>query len=367
MSNFKVQFHDETASVNEKGAATYTEVYMVVAPKNTRASAIISGASDASLPTYKSKLNNVPVSSINVDRWTQSNVKDLGGFTSASVWKYTVVYSKSSSSTDENVPPWELDYAQNCTISPKSYTEHTNKTLRVTNASGTALPYIEQNKKILTNAIGEHIYRDVEVLNQVLSFDYAVKRYNINTNCLYVGSVNYSDITVAGITIPSGKGRLLSLVPSSQVWEDGTEYTQVHVEIELSVYKSVFKDYVIGNSRYAVPAYRSTPYPIQMLSCAVEDIADYEGVLWFNKDRKLGFFGEAKKGKLSLNPSLYSYVSEEFPLNKDGTMYIGTRDPTTGRYIIDMDDPNLDKVETTDSYILTWKTIGFPKKGFKDA
>jgi hypothetical protein len=250
-------------------------------------------------------------------------------------------------------------------MTPKEYTERSCTTIRNTSSDGKALPLVYQNKKALLNAVGELVYRDVNVQNMVLSFDYAVERYNIDRNHLYIGSVNVSDITVAGITIKAGRGRLLSLNPSVQLWEEDKEYTQVHVEIELSVYKSVFKDYLIGCSRYAVPEGWFVPRPIQMLSCSVEDIKDYEDVKWFDKKRKLGFFEEAKKGGLRLNPALYNYVTEEYPLKKDGTLYIGTMNKD-GDYYLDLNDPELNKIEVTDSYLMTWKTLKFPEKGFRD-
>lgn len=376
--NVIVQFHDETASVNSSGTPTYTEVYMVITPKGTRASDIHKESETIGLPTYKSNLNNIPVSSINIDRWTEGHLKYVPNKTNfptpAAVWKYTVIYSNGSSSrnnTNKTKAPWDLDYAQNCSLSPKEYTERVCTTLRVTSNSGTALPYVEQNKKVLLNAVGELVYRDALATNQILSFDYAVKKYDIDRNHLYLGSVNVSEIQVAGIKIASGKGKLISLVPSTQIWENDTEYTQVHVEIELAVYKSVFKDHILGNSRYAVPVTDSgspdgtKAYPIQMLSCSVSDINEYTGVKWFNKERKLGYFGEAKKGKNALNPALYNYVTEEYPLKKDGTLYIGTKNKN-GNYFLDMNDPTLDKIEVTDSYILSWANLGFPTKGFKD-
>lgn len=376
-SDYIVQFHDETVSVNERGNVTYTEIYMVITKTGTKASDIHRNAKSVRLPVHTSKLNDVPVSSITIDRWTEENVKLVPGLTktSSSVWKYTVVYSNSGNrgggaSLGEK-PPWEENYAKNCTLSPKEYTERSCTTLDTTDDNGKIIPYANQTKKAIFNAVGELVYRDAVVVNQVLSFDYAVKKYNIDTNHLYVGSVNAFDITVAGITVKSGKGRLLSLVPSIQTWND-KEYTQVHVEIELAVGKSVYAEYLIGNSRYAVPvkddgsADGDLPYPIQLLSCDVSDIADYKNVKWMNKKRRLGYFGAAKKnGKDRLNPALYSYVTEEYPLKKDGTIYIGTKN-SKGRYFLKLDDPDLNRIKLTDSHVVTWSTLGFPEKGFMD-
>lgn len=391
---------DDTVSVDERGNVTYTKIYKLFVDKKLEASTIYKAVLDKgiTLPVYGDSIDGIPVSSITLDKWTPEAVKSVSGaavgrpivdgsgkpipgasgstitIEHAAIWKYTVTYSRKSdrggSASLGDKAPWEEDYAQNCTLSPKEYTERSCYTLNVTTPSGAAIPYVYQNKKALTNAVGELVYRDANVSNQVLSFDYAVKRYNIDTNHLYVGSVNVSDITVAGIKIPARRGKLLSLVPSVQIWNN-KEYTQVHVEIELTVYKSVFEDYLLGNSRWAVPVEEDgtladDPYPIQLLSCPVSDIKDYKGVKWFSKSRRLGFFGYAKKNnKDRLNPALYSYVTEEYPLKKNGTLYLGTKN-SEGRYTLDLNDPNLNKIQLTDSHLVSWSTLEFPQKGFKD-
>lgn len=391
---------DDTVSVDERGNITYTKIYKLFVDKKTEASAIYKAALAKSivLPVYGNSIDGIPVSSITIDKWTPEAVKSFSGTSGgspsvdasgrptpgssgtkitidhAAIWKYTVTYSRNRGSggsvSSGDKAPWDEDYAQNCTLSPKEYTERSCYTLNVTTQTGAAIPYVYQNKKALTNAVGELVYRDVNVSNQVLSFDYAVKRYNIDTNHLYVGSVNVSSITVAGITIGARRGKLLSLVPSVQTWNN-EEYTQVHVEIELTVYKSVFEDYLLGNSRYARPKKEDGTlsdkfHPIQMLSCDPEDIKDFKGVLWFDKDRRLGFFEDAKKNKKErLSRSLYSYVTEEYPLKKDGSIYIGTKN-SDGAYTIDLNDSSLNKIQLTDSHLVSWSTLGFPKKGFKD-
>jgi hypothetical protein len=388
LSNYKCILHEQTASIDSNGSVTYNEVYMVITPKTSTVMDIIksagnNGSSLSALPTYKSKREEVPVSSINIERWHEANVKEIGGIEHATIWKYSVTYNKTSGNKLAGLgaeAPWENAYASNCSLSPKYYTERSCTTLKTVNQSGVLLDSSDQTKRIIQNALGEPVYRDKEVFNAVLSFDYALKRFDVNKVIKYTGSVNSSAITVAGLTIPSGKGRIVSLVPSVQVFND-KEYTSVHVEIEIALYKSVYKDTLLGNSRWAIPTsmstgegYKSTTsvpedqiraYPIQMLECDLKDVGSYSGILWFSRARKLGYFGHAKDGHRSINRSLYSYVTEEYPLKKDGTMYLGTR-TSAGTVQLDLDDPNLDKIVVTDNYVFSWDALGFPKKGFKD-
>lgn len=358
---------------NDKVNVRFTHTYLVITDNSDSAYDLYTGlisnynstqtSQDKKLPVYGDILGEIPVNSIRIDKWDESNmkavpsfglpVKDGGSYTA---WKYEVEYSEEtdsssdggSSSSDEKAP-WKSDIALNCSLTPKEYQWYTN-----THYNGLKAPY---KKVILENAVGDPIYRNIILRNYVLSFDYAVKKFPVTYAPVYTNTLNHSKLTIAGLDIPAGGALITSLVPSMQTFKKET-YVNVHAEIELAWDKTLQYELILGTGYRARPQDKETglAYPIQEFTGTATEFSSISSsdVTWLDKDNGLGSFSSKLAGK-------YQNVSEPKVLDKYGRIYTKK---LMGTEQVDLLDKNLNIVKAYDHKVKDWSALGFPKKGF---
>lgn len=348
----------------------YNQKYLVITDNTDTPADIYKNAASKGLPVYGAKLENVPLFRISIDRWDDNNLKAAPTYGlgvkrdgSYTAWSYEVEYSDSNTSSSSGgsssseKAPWENTAAQNCNLSTKEYEWYSN----------ICYAGLDTNKTTyLRNAVGDTVYRNRTLRNGVLTFDYAVKKFNANYIRQAICTLNMEDIVVAGIPIPAYYGLITGLNVSRQEWTGGgrtQEYFNIHAEIEIAFEKDLRYTPIMGTG-FNAKLSKNDKSGSQIHEWISNDTTFKNRVpdkYWFDKDLNLGSFADIPEMKN--NPPIYGThyekISEAKVLAKDGTIYKVKEDTP----IIDMEDPTMNIVRSYEYKTKKWSYLGFPTKG----
>lgn len=221
------------------------------------------------------------------------------------------------------------------------------------------------------NAIDEPMYGIRKLRNLLIKFSYYARRFDYEWITEYTGTVNKNDITVCGIKIKKGGGILKSLQADYDENRKRKKY-KVDAEIEIAVMRPVDIEKILGTSYKAnmdvghtqitdYVQFEGNPYLREQYKTQNYTFVDGSGNEVTKKRSELFpcDIGDYKKGWGNWGSDMYQLrISEPIVLSSDGYIYDKTQAP-------DWDDPDLNVIDKRIAIELDWKSLDFPRKGFR--
>ena len=242
------------------------------------------------------------------------------------MWNTEVTY-KNVYMKNWNALPWERGaYNVNFDVIPYQYQ------LRQCYRESGEKQYKDIN---VVNTVKDPLYLETTLNNILLRFDYDTKEFSPTWFETYIGSVNKEAITIAGYPLKPQKSKIKKLQPTNQIYDDGTEYFKVSVEIEIESeipvrYKKILNaGFNLKNSSSA-----NKREPIYLTKVHGTSGGEYKAYSQLTDQEKT----EADK------------ITEVVPISENGTSVIN---PETGTIIY---------IKFYDTWLEGWTTLGLPAK-----
>lgn len=318
------------------------------------------------------KVTNITIDIAQDDKFKNNGHFDVPKGQALLQWDYVVSYSfgeieeddgssssSSSSSSNSNSSPSTM------AVSAITYDIYDAKMYKKSDTS------MKNPTDTCRNAINEPMYGIRKLRNLLIKFSYYARKFDYKWITEYTGTVNKNDITVCGINIKSGNAILKSLQADYDENRKRKKY-KVDAEIEIAVMRPVDIEKILGTSYKAnmdighsqitdYVQFEGNPYLRNLYKTQDYTYKDESGKEVKKKRSELFpcDIGDYQKGWGNWGSDMYQLrISEPIVLANDGYIYDKTQAP-------DWDDPDLNVIEKRIAIKLDWKSLDFPRRGFR--
>ena len=253
------------------------------------------------------------------------------------MWKITINYKNvfviwgDNDLNGRSKYPWELGaYNVNSDTIP-----YQKQATGLYDEDGTKLPY-----KTATNTVGDILYLETTKNNILLRFNYDSRDFDPAWYNDYVGSVNKEDATIAGYIVPAGWGKIRKIQSTTSVYDDGTIYYKLAVELEIENEVPVRYKEVLNAGfnliTYTDPSTTARIDPIYLTKVEGTSGGEYK----------------AYSTLTTAEQATAEKITEVVPISEDGKN-------------IAKGDVGVNKIyylKFYDTWLAGWRTLGFPDK-----
>lgn len=318
------------------------------------------------------KVTNITIDIAQDDKFRNNGHFDVPQGQALLQWDYIVSYSFGEIEEDDGSSSSSSSSSNNSSSSPSTmavsaitYDIYDAKMYKKSDTS------MKNPTDACRNAIDEPMYGIRKLRNLLIKFSYYARRFDYEWITEYTGTVNKNDITVCGINIKSGNGILKSLQADYDENRKRKKY-KVDAEIEIAVMRPVDIEKILGTSYKAnmdighsqitdYVQFEGNPYLRDLYKDQEYTYVDESGKEVKKKRSELFpcDIGDYQKGWGNWGSDMYQLrISEPIVLANDGYIYDKTQAP-------DWDDPDLNVIEKRIAIKLDWKSLDFPRRGFK--
>lgn len=317
------------------------------------------------------KVTNITIDIAQDDKFKNNGHFDVPKGQALLQWDYVVFYSFGEIEEDDGSSSSSSSSSSNSNSSPStmavSAITYDIYDARMYSKSDTSMKFPSATCR---NAIGEPMYGIRKLRNLLIKFSYYSRKFDYDWITEYTGTVNKNSITICGIEIGKGNGLIKSLQADYDENRKRKKY-KIDVEIEVAIMHPVSVEGLIGTSYKAKMKVGGQEYI---------DYVQFEGnpnmrtlykdwpYTYTNREGKQVSEARSKlfacdigenKGWGNWGPDMYQLrISEPIPLRSDGYIYDKTQAP-------DWNDKDLNIIEKRVGIYLDWKSLDFPRTGFR--